>query len=43
MHCPTAPVRSGGLVVGDDGGAGGVRMGMGWWRWMCEGHWFYDV
>lgn len=39
----TATVRSGGLIVVDGGGAGGVRVGMGWWRGMGEGQWFYDV
>lgn len=41
--CPTAPVRSGGLVVGGAGGAGGVRMGVGGRRRMCERHRLYDV
>lgn len=38
-----APVRSGGLVVGDSGVAGGVRVRMGWRRGMGDGDWFYDV
>lgn len=41
--CPRASVRFGGLVVGGAGGAGGVRMVVGGWRWMCERHRFYDV
>lgn len=43
MLYTTALVMSGGLVVRGTGGAKGVRMGMGWWRYMGEGNWFYDV
>lgn len=36
-----APIRPGGLVVGEGGGSRGVRVVLRWW--MCEGHRFDDV
>lgn len=38
--CCADPIGSGGLVVGEGGGAGGGKMRLGW---MCESHWFNDV
>lgn len=38
---PVAPIRPGGLVVGEGGGSRGVRVVLR--RWMCEGHRFDDV